>query len=66
MDAGGRAMQEQLPRRIKSSSYIPLIQPSPLEKGSRTCVDIYDSSAEYLANQGGILVMAAELLKVLS
>jgi len=23
MDAGGRAMQEQLPRRFKSSSYIP-------------------------------------------
>jgi len=25
MDAGGRATQEQLPRRVKSSIYIPLI-----------------------------------------
>jgi hypothetical protein len=31
MDAGGRATQEQLPRRIKSSSYIPL-NLLPLEK----------------------------------
>jgi hypothetical protein len=42
MDAGGRATQEQLPRIIKSSSYIPLIPTFSLwRRGNMTCADIY-------------------------
>jgi len=42
MDAGGRAMQEQLPRRVKSSTYIPLIPAFSLWRRScRTYVDTY-------------------------
>jgi len=42
MDAGGRAMQERLPRRVKSSIYIPLIPAFSLwRRSSRTCVDTY-------------------------
>jgi len=42
MDVGGIAMQEQLPRRVKSSSYIPLILTFSLwRRNSRTYVDIY-------------------------
>jgi len=34
MDAGGRAMQERLPRRVKSSIYIPSSPPSPFGEGA--------------------------------
>jgi hypothetical protein len=42
MDAGGRATQEQLPRRVKSTTYFPLIPTFSLwRRSSRTYVDIY-------------------------
>jgi hypothetical protein len=42
MDAGGRAMQEQLPRRKNQLFILPLIPAFSLKgEGAGTCVDNY-------------------------